>query len=256
MALVVDQQNLGPTEDAWDCGLRQADIAPLRELHPGRVVVIAPHPDDEILGAGGLLQSILQQGISIEIVAVTDGEASHPALDLGDLGEQVDLRSIRAGESNEGLRRLGWDTPVIRRLGLPDGNVQDHFGGLCEFLETIIGPDDLCLAPWRNDGHPDHDACGEAARLVARSRGADLLQYLVWAWHWADPFGGDLPWDTCRQFDLSRRASATKRWASSAFLTQIRPLATDQHDVPVLPPAILRRFWRRFELFVDEDPGQ
>jgi LmbE family N-acetylglucosaminyl deacetylase len=48
-------------------------------------------------------------------------------------------------------------------------------------------------APWRHDGHPDHDAAGRAATIASAAAGAPLLQYLVWAWHWADPEGDDPP---------------------------------------------------------------
>ncbi len=248
MALVVDTENLGPSEATWSSSLRLAQLDPLRDLQPDRVVVVAPHPDDEILGAGGLLHALHHRGIAIEIMAVTDGEASHPELNSEG---QLEMRSTRAEESNEGLRRLGWEAPSIRRFALPDGGVSNHFGDLCELLEEVLRPGDLCLAPWQHDGHPDHDACGRAANLVARSRGTDLLHYLVWAWHWTDPEGDELPWEDLRRFDLSRRARATKRWASSAFLSQIRPLNADRSSLPILPAPIMRRFWRPFEVFVD-----
>lgn len=246
MALIVDARNLGPSEAAWESSRHLANLLPLRDLHPPRVVVVAPHPDDEILGAGGLLHSMLHQGIEVEIVAVTDGDASHPESAMLDLG------SARADESKEGLSRLGAGAPVIRRVALPDGCVSDHLDDLCKLLEVVLRPDDLCLAPWQHDGHPDHDACGQAAKLVTASCGTDLLHYLVWAWHWADPEGDDLPWEHCRRLDLSRRATATKRWSSSAFRTQIRPFPADSTDLPILPPSILRRFWRPFEVFIDE----
>jgi LmbE family N-acetylglucosaminyl deacetylase len=190
---------------------------------------------------------MVKQGVPVEILAVTDGEASHPDLDLS--GRQ-DLASARARETWEGLRRLGWEAPVVRRAELPDGRVSAHIGALCELLDEVLAPNDLCLAPWRKDGHPDHDACGQAAALVAHARGADLLQYLVWTWHWADPDGDDLPWDDCRRFDFSRRVAATKRWSCGAFLTQIRPMSTDANEL-VLPAPILRRFWRTFEVFIE-----
>jgi hypothetical protein len=85
---------------------------------------------------------------------------------------------------------------------------------------------------------------------VSRSVGCRQLSYLIWAWHWADPMGTDIPWDRCRRLELTRRATARKRWATEAFRSQTE--GTDPaDDGAILPPAVLRRFWRRFEVFVD-----
>jgi LmbE family N-acetylglucosaminyl deacetylase len=210
------------------------------------VIVVAPHPDDEIFGAGGLVQSLRARRIPVEVVAVSDGERSHPlAVQRG-----VDLRSLRRQESDRALQRLGWAVPQVTRLGLPDGQVSRHLDGLCAFLRSVLYPNDLCLAPWWHDGHPDHDACGLAALEATRSVKAQLLGYLVWAWHWADPLGTDLPWDDCRRFDFDGRTAARKRWATGAFVSQTRPLGPDGEDEPILPRSIVRRFWRRYEVFV------
>jgi hypothetical protein len=87
--------------------------------------------------------------------------------------------------------------------------------------------------------------------LATRSAGAQLLGYLVWAWHWADPQGTDLPWTDCRRFDFDRRTAARKRWASGAFVSQTRPWGPDREGTALLPPPVLKRFWRPYEVFVD-----
>ena len=58
----------------------------------GRVVVIAPHPDDEVLGAGATTATLALQGARVVVIAVTDGEASNPS-------RVEELREIRPGES-------------------------------------------------------------------------------------------------------------------------------------------------------------
>ena len=151
----------------------------------------------------------------------------------------------------EALRRLSWKAPALTRLGLPDGQIGRNLETLVAALRAALLPGDLCLAPWWQDGHPDHDACGNAALIAAESADAQLLGYLVWAWHWADPRGTDLPWADCRRFDFDRRTAARKRWATRAFVSQTRPLGPDQEGAPLLPPAVLRRFWRPYEVFVD-----
>ena len=204
-----------------------------------------------MLGAGGLLQRLVATGAAVEVLAVTDGEASHTSLTPAEAGR---LAAVRAEESVTALHRLGWAEPTVTRLGLPDGRVTDHEDELVGMIEERMQADDLWLAPWRRDGHPDHNACGRATTAVAAWCGAATLGYLVWAWHWADPHGDDLPWARCRRLDLDRRTLATKRWSTGAFRTQVRPYGpADGGPVegPVLPPALLRRFWRRYEVFVE-----
>jgi len=214
--------------------------------------VVAPHPDDEIFGAAGLIQAMHADRVDVVIVAVTDGEGSHPVTAAK---ETIDLRSVRRAESSLALERLGVVSPLVTRLGLPDGRVGGHVNELTCALADLLSSDDLCLAPWWHDGHPDHDACGRAALVAAAAAGTDLLGYFVWAWHWAEPEGSDLPWGHCRRFDFDRKAAARKRWATGAFRSQTRPWSDDHNGAALLPATVLRRFWRPYEVFVDASGG-
>jgi LmbE family N-acetylglucosaminyl deacetylase len=249
--LVVDEDRTGIPEAEWAASRHLRGLPELGTIRPRRVIVVAPHPDDEIFGTAGLMQSLLSRGIPLEIIAVSDGEASHPLA----ARQGIDLRSIRKQETAQALFRLGWRAPTVTRLGLPDGQIGRNRERLVASLRARVRPGDLCLAPWWHDGHPDHDACGDAALGVTESVGAQLLGYLVWAWHWADPLGADLPWADCRRFDFDRRTAARKRWATGAFDSQTRPLGPDREEAPLLPPAVLRRFWRPYEVFV-HPPGR
>ena len=249
MALIVDKEHLGRSEASWLNSGHFAMLPPLGPLRARRIVVIAPHPDDEVFGAGGVIQHALVQRIPLALIAVTDGEASHPK---SKAAVQFGLAEKRHRESIEALRRLGWNDPAITRLHLPDSDVRGHQEQLRETLATSLGPDDLCVAPWRFDGHPDHDACGQTAYESCQATGAALLYYFVWTWHWAEPSGSDIPWDLCRRFDMTRRERARKRWATGAFETQVRAIGPERADAAILPEPLLRRFWRAFEIFVDE----
>jgi hypothetical protein len=44
---------------------------------PKRVVIIAPHPDDEAIGCGGLIQTLVERGTSPHVIILTGGEGSH-----------------------------------------------------------------------------------------------------------------------------------------------------------------------------------
>jgi LmbE family N-acetylglucosaminyl deacetylase len=246
MSLLVDADHLGTPESTWIDSGRLAHVAPLEWTDVRRIVVVSPHPDDEVFGVGGLLQLARDRGIPIEIVAVTDGERSHPdpAFDLGE---------VRAMETGEALKRLGLGCPPRRRLGIPDGDVAAHSDALADRLTESLRPHDLCIAPWGRDGHPDHDACGQAALAASLTTEVRLIGFLVWAWHWAHPDGADLPWDACRRVELPPRFAARKRWAARSFVTQTHPLGPPSTPTIVLPPSVLRRFYRPFEIFIEGD---
>lgn len=244
--LTVDAAHRGPSEDDWARAGMPGRLAAAVLPPAGRVVVVAPHPDDEILGAGGLLAG--RTGVdAVEIIAVTDGEASHPH---SPTTAGSDLRRRRRGEARKALAVIGWPDAPVTFLEVPDGDVAQHVGGVEEAIAARLDPSTLCLAPWERDGHPDHDACGRAAASAARLSGALHWAYLVWAWHWADPLGADLPWEHCRRWDLGAAAVAAKRRAIDAFSSQIRPLGPDPADGAVLPEHILARFRRPWEVFV------
>lgn len=224
-----------------------AGLPALKVGRPRRLVVVAPHPDDEVLGAGGLLHAMAQVGVETVLVAVTDGEASHPRV----CAAGHDLAMMRAAETQIALARLGCGSTHVQRLRYVDGSVAEQSEALTARLRGLLGPDDLCLAPWRSDGHPDHDATGLAAVAAAHWTGTPVLEYPIWGWHWARPESADVPWKQCKRFDLGRRQAARKRWASYAFASQIRPLGPDHGGRALLSDAVLRRFWRPFEVFIE-----
>ena len=163
-------QGTGTQEQAWlRCQwLWQHPAISAATLLAGheRVVVVAPHPDDEILGCGGLLGHAAGQGMQVRVVAVTDGEACYPH-ERWWTPER--LRSARRAELASALGELGIQAGSAFHLGIADGAVSAHEQGLEDWLQQYLQPRDLVLAPWRFDGHPDHEAAGRAACRAART---------------------------------------------------------------------------------------
>lgn len=222
-----------------------ADLPRLDPGMAGRLLVVAPHPDDAVLGVGGLLQQLNRAGWVVEMVAVTDGEASHPR---STRITRDDLVARRSQERNVALDRLGVRPVRVSRLGLPDGCVSQREEQLVQALGERLDTVSLCLVPWRRDGHPDHDAVGRAGAAACAGGATLLVEYLVWAWHWATPRSGDIPWASARRVDLSRAELARKRWATRAFATQVTAVGPDAGDAAPLPAAVLARFRRPFEV--------
>ena len=77
-------------------------------------------------------------------------------------------------------------TRELTLLGLPDGSLSTHARSVVEALVDIIGRGGdrtLLVAPFRHDGHPDHEAAGRAAAVTASRTDALLREYPIWLWH-------------------------------------------------------------------------
>lgn len=224
----------GTPESTWQACGQLRELTGFRARRPaGCVVVVSPHPDDEVLGVGGTLVGLARHGAPVRLIAVTDGEASHAH-------RAAELRQSRPLETESALAVLGVAPIETVRLGLPDGALSD--ADVLSALRPLVGPEDLVLAPWSRDGHPDHDACGRAAEEAARQTGCDLYSFLVWAWHWAVP--EDIPWAQTHRLDLSPVVTARKRRAARCFVTQL------SGPDPILPPGVLRRLTRPYEILL------
>lgn len=227
------------TDEATWLGWPQLHGWPALALDPADPpLVVAPHPDDEILGVGGLLALVG----AADVVAVTDGEASHP---LSTVYTREKLAAIRRDETDAALFRLGLDPVLVHRLSQPDGGIDET--ALAEALEPLLWPGRWCFVTWRHDGHPDHEAAGRAAAAACARTGARLLEYPVWMWHWAGPDDERVPWNRARRISVAAPVREKKRAAMGEFRSQIEPLGPAPGDAPILPPARLARFERAFE---------
>lgn len=195
-----------------------------------QVVVVAPHPDDEVISCAALMVWLSSLGHRLAIVAVTDGEASHASSTRID---PDDLRERRARERAAALQVLELEVPV-HRLGLPDGAVHDHERRLSHALEEQIGPDTTVVAPWRRDGHPDHEAAGRSALVATRRTGAHLWEVPIWAKvRSGSPLSSrGLVSSLVLPDDMRRR----KAEAVACFASQLRALGPEAVDGPVVHP--------------------
>lgn len=229
-----------------DLDLVDRDGGPLR-----RLVVVAAHPDDETLGAGGLMAAASGSGLAVEVVVLTDGEASHPH---SPTHSPVTLAAVRREECRRAVERLG-HAITLSHLGLPDGAVAESEPGCVDRLTELVGDGRgvLLVAPWRRDGHPDHEAAGRVAAAVAARTGARLLEYPVWFWHWAEP--DRAPWAAMTRLALEPATLEAKRRAVAEHRSQVSGLSTRDGDEPLLTESLLAHFLAPQELFVEEPPS-
>jgi LmbE family N-acetylglucosaminyl deacetylase len=201
-------------------------------------VVVAAHPDDEVLGVGGLISLLAASQARLRLVAVTDGERSHRGH-----ATPAALARRRTAETAAALRALGAQAVEVVRLQLPDSGLARREDELTAALAPLVADFDLCLAPWDHDLHPDHETAGRAAR---RAGPAALYYYPVWMWHWAAPADPRVPWNRALRIPLPPRAVARKRAAITCFASQTQDRG---HGLgPVLAPAVIAHFTRSMEV--------
>ncbi|MGC5629527.1 PIG-L family deacetylase [Georgenia sp. Z1344] len=236
------------------------DAAPPEIAAAPALLVLSPHPDDEVLGAGALIGTAAREGIPTLVLAVTDGDASHPP----ELVAPADLAELRAAESRAALASLAGlaadpDHEIRRtRLRLPDGRVTEHEDALAERIGAALGrlpPGTWVAAPLRHDGHPDHDATGRAARrALARVPTARLVEYPVWLWQHTQPHEHPvIDWGSARALVVDDELDHARSAAMDAFRSQIsldlgvptgRAGVDPEHQV-VLPRRVRDRMLRR-----------
>ena len=208
----------------------------------GRVLVVAAHPDDEVLGVGGLLAVLAGLGADLRLLWATDGEASHPRSTAEPARR---LASIRRAESAVAAERLGLAAVPRIHLGLPDGGLGRLEDELTERIADQVGPDDVVLAPWSGDGHPDHEACGRAAGAVAAdaARVPRLGVALGSAGRRPGAVDAGPPGRPRR-----RRRGTGRQPPSRASGRRCEPIGPEPADGPVLPDRVLAHFRRDHEV--------
>jgi LmbE family N-acetylglucosaminyl deacetylase len=221
---------------AW-AGLRRLPPADLSGW--ARVLVLAAHPDDEVLGAGGTMALLAAAGAQLRLVSVTDGEASHPGHP-----DPAALAARRADETAGALKVLGAEATEVIRLGFPDTRVAAREDALAAVLRDLAADCDAVLAPWDRDVHADHEAVGRAAR-----RASPLTYwYPVWTWHWARPGDTRVPWEQGVSVSLRPSIAARKRAAIRCFASQLEPRGSGAG--PVLTPGTVAHFTRDHEVLL------
>lgn len=247
-----DATGPGTSEEHWWSAPQWADV-PIVDLAATaaafrRVLVVAAHPDDETLGAGGLLADVADAGMDVTVLVATSGENSHQVAD------DVSSRQLGTRRRREVEHAVSVLAPAARivHLGFRDGGLPEVLDRLVEAIADRADAETLVIAPWTHDGHSDHEAIGAAASLAASSASAAVVHYPIWFWHWADP--STLPWANVVGAHTSLVGCWRKRSALEAFTTQIRgwdqtPGGSD--TPPVLGPALLRRARRLVEILID-----
>ena len=229
-------------------------------------LVIAPHPDDESLGCGGVIALLRQHQQPVQVLFISDGSMSHPHSQHYPAEARRDLREQ---EAREALKILGVSPQTSTFLRLPDTQVPlpplaqgagvpassgerfDEAVAAIRYHLQRIKPRTL-LVPWRRDPHGDHRATWHLLRAaVAR---LDLairwLEYPIWVWESVQ--AEDLPTVMDGEWfkvDITE-VLPQKRRAIAAHVSQTTSLIDDDPNGFMLSAAMIDHFTQPYEFYL------
>ncbi|MFC1596899.1 PIG-L deacetylase family protein [Planctomycetota bacterium] len=237
---------------------RRASIArrlPIRPVSAEAAVVVAPHPDDETFGAGGMIALKRALNVPVTVILLTDGEASlaaFPAISPEEVGQ------VRRNQAAAATGSLGLDPGDVSGLGLVDGKIphpgqpgfEDAVVRLARELDHLAPSELYCPHP--HDGLPDHEAATSIVLAAARrsSRPFQIIFYVVWVWFNArSPLRRHLDIHTGWRLDV-RSVYLKKRAAISHYLDGQRAGGVHSY-CGYLPSAVTRSAKARTEIFLN-----
>ncbi|MFY9292621.1 MAG: PIG-L deacetylase family protein [Methylorubrum rhodinum] len=246
--------------DTFFEAVKTLPVAPFETLVPeGGLVVVAPHPDDESLGCGGLIVQALARGRPVRVVIVSDGCGSHPN---SKAFPHDRLRDLRESETIAAMAALGLGAEHVHFLRLPDGGVPSEGPQAEDAAARIAGIAEKAGAnavfvTWKHDPHCDHTASAAIVDLARKHLpGAAFHAYPVWGWT-LPPEREVGPAPTgCRLSVEDERAA--KRRAVEAHASQVSGLIEDDPEGFQLQPGMIDRLTGPHEWFIalpaDETP--
>lgn len=234
--------------------VRELPVASWQSLTRERpFLIIAPHPDDETLGAGGLIALARRASQDISIVLLTDGAGSHP----GSRSHPPErLGAVRRAELDDAARILGMVPQSIHPLGLNDGAVPTRGPRFDQAVDAIsdrvaqTGAETVFVT-WMGDPHCDHEAAALLAERVRdRHPKVRLMSYPIWGWHLplTDEIAAPQPQGV--RIDISS-VQATKHRAIAAHASQMTDLITDDPEGFRFTDTTLAPFLGPFEYFIE-----
>jgi LmbE family N-acetylglucosaminyl deacetylase len=179
----------------------------------GRVLVIAPHPDDEVIGCGGTVVRHVRAGDPVTVVLLTRGGKSvgYPWL------SEAERREVREQESRASARLMGVEEIIFidgEEGSMTAPAVKERVVGQLAGILASRKPM-LVYVPHPHDGHPDHTAAYELLRdLMGSMNGSRprVMQYEVWT-----PLNANCAVDISEVMDVKLRAIKCHRLALDAF---------------------------------------
>lgn len=224
----------------------------------GPTVVLAPHPDDESLGCGGIIALLRQLGVSVSVIFVSDGSMSHPQ---SIKYPQPVLALLREEEAVQASEILGVEKDRVYFMRLKDSMIPmpGKFGfeasveQMTELLQRTGAQ--TMITPWRRDPHRDHRATWHiaASAVAALNRAIRVIEYPIWLWERAAtedyPLPGEMHFMRADVSDVLLQ----KNQAIHAHKSQVTRMIDDDAEGFWLSPEAIAHFQKPFEIFFESN---
>ncbi len=183
-----------------------------------RVLIIAPHPDDEIIGVGGTIAKRAKAGDEVYVCIVTKGKSPLFNPDFIEQGR----RECREADAKLGVKEtIFLDFPAVMLETIPRYELN---GKVAEVVQNIK-PEEVYI-PHRGDMQIDHQMVVDAAMVAVRPRGDDYPKR-VYAYETLSETGWNIP-NVTNEFIPTVYENITdtydvKMEAMSVFKSQLAP---------------------------------
>lgn len=208
-----------------------------------KVLILAPHPDDETIGCAGLIQKMLQSGRNVVIIYMTGGERSHSGCCNIDGKIIIDARHDLTVKS---AQILGVPQENLHYLNYKDGNISFD-DGETEKLKSLLEnlKPDIIFVPHHGEGWSDHiQTRNIVKKLTSDKASIALYEYCVWFWYY-NVRGID--WKNACKLTMTREQHEKKLQAMDAYIRPLAPCGKPWSGV--LPKVFIRANQWKKELY-------
>lgn len=212
------------------------------EFDSKNIVIIAPHPDDEVFGCGGLIAQLVEGGNLPHVIVLTGGGGSHR--DCCSTSE-ADIVSARRELTHQAMAVLGLPESNLHELNITDGHIGEGNSEEWKKLATLIEgiKPDVMLVPHHGEGWPDHLATRELGIELAGNDTA-VYEYCVWMWYYRQKH---LDWKNAYVLKMSETEHKKKLEVIRNYNSALAPCGNPW--VGVLPEVFVKANSTNIELF-------
>ena len=149
-----------------------------------KVLIISPHPDDEVFACAHLMHKLIQEKKEIDIIILSKGEAAHKECCPRDVYDVISHRKHLTINAN---KLIGIPKERIYFLDFPDGEFDSIINNInyhkkLDELIKYINPDCI-FYPHPFECSPDHEAATKIINDILHNSNKKLFLYCVWVWY-------------------------------------------------------------------------
>ncbi len=153
----------------------------------GTILIIAPHPDDEVLACSGLIQRMISENKNVHIAILSGGERTHSDC----CGEKETIKN-RHILTLQALGIIKFPLENLHNFSFPDGGISDTCQIEKEKLYNLLSTlqPDTVFIPHPFDRWEDHINAGNLIKsYYTEDDNISIYEYCVWFWYWVHYYG-------------------------------------------------------------------